>query len=372
MVKLPTEGRFSSTSGDFEVTGIKAINTSKKMLYYVSTEVSPLERNLYSVKFSGKSKKKITTAPGSHNVDVSPDGTYFFDRYSSVDSPSMVEFCSTDGKLKKDFTNNENVKNFLEEHVYAPKELFSFTTEDGQELDGYLIKPMNFNPDSTYPLLMDIYGGPGSQGVYNTFGTNGWHQWLAQQGFVIANINNRGNGGYGSSFEKIVHKQLGRQEAVDFVQTAKHLAGKPWIDGDRMAIRGHSYGGFMSAFTMVNHPGVFKASIVTAPNSDHRLYDCILTERLMGLIEENEKGYFESAVTTHAHQLEGKMLLVHSLMDENVHPQHTFQLVNAFIQAGKDVDLRIYPPGNHGVAYDMVSYILLMNQYTDFLVKHLK
>lgn len=359
------------TDGEFEVIGIKAIDPSKKTLYYVSTEESPLELNLYSIKFNGKSKKRITTAEGNHRVNVSPDGKYFFDQYSSVNAPSRAVLSSTDGKRTTDLTDNSRVDGFLEEHVYAPKELFSFTTSDGVELDGYLVKPIDFDPEKSYPLLLDIYGGPGSQGVYNTFGNNGWHQWLAQQGFVIASVNNRGNGGYGSAFEKIVHGQLGKIEAQDFVETATYLASKPWVDGERMAIRGHSYGGFMSSYTMVNHPGVFKASIVAAPNADHRLYDCILTERLMGLIEDNEEGYINSAVATHAGQLEGKMLLVHSLMDENVHPQHTFQLVRAFIDAGKDVDLRIYPPGDHGVAYDMVSYVLLMTQYTDFLMEHL-
>ncbi|MDA3823204.1 MAG: prolyl oligopeptidase family serine peptidase, partial [Bacteroidales bacterium] len=177
--------------------------------------------------------------------------------------------------------------------------------------------------------------------------------------------------GYGSAFEKIVHGQLGKYVAIDFVETAQFLAEKSWIDGDRMAIRGHSYGGYMSSFTMVNHPGVFKASIVAAPNADHRLYDCILTEKLMGLIEDNEEGYINSAVVTNADKLEGKMLLVHSLMDENVHPQHTFQLIKAFIDAGKDIDLKIYPPGNHSVAYNLPSYLLLMNQYTDYLKEKL-
>lgn len=359
------------TKGAFEVIGIKAIDPSKKTLYYVSTEESPLAHNLYSIKFNGKSKKRITSAEGNHSVDVSPNGKYYFDRYSSVHTPSKATFGSTNGKETTDLTDNSRVNGFLEEHVYAPKELFHFTTSEGVELDGYLVKPIDFDPEKSYPLLMDIYGGPGSQGVYNSFGTNGWHQWLAQQGFVIASVNNRGNGGYGSAFEKIVHGQLGKMEARDFVETANYLASKPWVDGERMAIRGHSYGGFMSSYTMVNHPGVFKASIVAAPNADHRLYDCILTERLMGLIEDNEEGYINSAVATNADQLEGEMLLVHSLMDENVHPQHTFQLVRAFIDAGKDVDLKIYPPGDHGVAYDMVSYVLLMTQYTDFLMEHL-
>jgi dipeptidyl-peptidase 4 len=360
------------TSGEYEVTGIKAIDTEKKTLYYLSTEVSPLARNLYSIKFNGKKKTRITQAEGSHRVDLSPDGKYFFDSYSDVNTPSQVDFSSTDGKSTVKIANGKNVEEYLETHDYAAKELFSFTNSDGVELEGFLIKPMNFDPSKKYPLLMSIYGGPGSQGVYNTFGTNGWQQWLAQEGFVIANVNNRGNSGYGSPFEKAVYGQLGKYESQDFVETAQHLAKNDWVDGENMAIYGHSYGGFMSSFTMVKHPGVFKVSLVAAPNCDQRLYDCILTERNMGLLEDNEAGYIESAVATHAANLEGKMLLVHSLMDENVHPQHTFQLVNAFNMAGKDVDLRIYPPGDHGVATDLTTYLLLQRQYTDYLMKYLK
>lgn len=331
-----------------------------------------MERNLFSIKFNGKKKTRITTAEGNHSVDVSPDGKYFFDSYSSVSQPRQVEFSSTDGELTVKIADNTSVNEYVDSHVYAPRELFTFTSSQGHSLDGYIIKPVDFDPEKSYPLLLAIYGGPGSQGVFNSFESNGFHQYLAQEGFIIVNVNNRGNGGYGSAFEKAVYGQLGKLEAQDFVETVQYLAQEPWVDGERMAIQGHSYGGFMSSFTMVNHPGVFKASIVAAPNSDHRLYDCILTERLMGLLEDNEQGYIESAVATNAANLEGKMLLVHSLMDENVHPQHTFQLVNAFIQAGKDVDLRIYPPGAHGVAYDMASYMLLMRQYFDYLTEHLK
>ena len=359
------------TSGNYEVTGIKAIDTGKEKLFYVSTEVSPLERNLYSIKFNGRGKKRMTSEPGNHSVNVSPDGKYFTDRYSSVETPAQVALKNSRGKTIELLADNKNVDQYLVSHFYAPRELFTFTTSEGHQLDGYLIKPADFDPEKSYPLLLDIYGGPGSQGVYNSFGTNGWHQYLAQEGFVVASVNNRGNGGYGAAFEKAVYGQLGKLEAMDFQETALYLAEKPWIDRKRMAIRGHSYGGFMSSFTMLNYPGLFKVSLVAAPNCDHRLYDCILTERLMGLIENNREGYENSAVANYAGNLEGKMLLVHSLMDENVHPQHTFQLVKAFIDQGKDVDLRIYPPGDHGVAYGLGSYLLLMQQYTDYLMKHL-
>lgn len=221
-------------------------------------------------------------------------------------------------------------------------------------------------------MVLSIYGGPGSQGVYNAFETNPFHQYLAQQGYLIVNVNNRGNGGYGAEFEKVVHEQLGTWESYDFVETAKYFAAKPWVDGERMAIQGHSYGGYMSSYTMLAHPGIFDVAIVAAPVTDQRLYDCILTESYMGLLDENLEGYEKSSVLTYAKNLEGNMLLVHSLMDDNVHPQNTFQLVKALNDAGKDFDLKIYPQGNHGIAYDLTSYLLLQQQYYDYLEEHLK
>jgi len=360
------------TSGRWEVKGIEAIDTDKEIIYYVSTEQAPTEQNLYSINFKGKRKERLTKASGNHRVNVSDNGKYFIDSYSDVNTPTEVLLMSTKGKEVEKLAENEQVVRYLDVHEYAHKEMFSFTTTDGQELDGYYIRPTDFDVNKQYPLMLDIYGGPGSQGVFNTFGTNAWHQWLAQEGFVVASVNNRGNGGYGYEFEKIVYRQLGKWESNDFVETARYLASLPWVDGQNMAIRGHSYGGYTSSYTMLTHPGVFKASVTAAPVTDHLYYDCILTERYMGLMDDNAEGYRQSAVITHAANLEGYLLLAHSLMDENVHPQHTFQLVNALNMAGKDFDLKIYPPGAHGLATDMTTYLLLMQQYTSYLQRHLK
>ena len=360
------------TKGSWEVTRVEAVDAGSNTIYYSSTEETPLERHLYAIDFKGKNKRKLTREPGRHRLEVAPNGKYFIDRYSSVDNPAKVQLWTPKGKLLKTFTENEGVKQFIEDYYYAKKELFSFTTSDGQELDGYLIKPPDFDPGKSYPLVLNIYGGPGAQSVYNQFATNSWEQYLAQQGYVVASVNNRGSGGYGSEFEKIVYKNLGYWESKDFVETAQYLAGQPWIDGSNMAIRGHSYGGYMSSYTMLNHPGIFKVALVGAPVTDWRLYDSIYTERYMGLIDENEEGYNRSSPTTAAAKLEGHMFIAHSAMDENVHLKNTMQLVKALIDHGKDHDLRIYPPGNHGVAYHGTSYVLLYSQYVDYLDRHLK
>ncbi|MCK5136935.1 MAG: S9 family peptidase [Bacteroidales bacterium] len=361
-----------ATEDEYDVVGIKAIDTKKKTLYYLSAEVSPMERNLFSVKFNGKGKQQITSAPGNHRVNVSPSGQYFIDSYSDIHTPSQIDLRDGKGELIKVLAGHERATSHLEEFEYASKELFTFTTSDGQQIDGCLIKPMNFDPDKSYPLLLDVYGGPGSQGVYNTFETSGWHQYLAQRGYVIANINNRGNGGYGRDFEKIVHKQLGKWETRDFAEAAEYLSKESWIDRERIGIMGHSFGGFSAGMSLLLHPEVFRAGIVTAAISDHMNYDCILTERLMGLIEENEEGYRNSSMVAQAGKLEGHILLVHSLLDDNVHPQNTFQLAKAMIDNGKSIDLKIYPPGTHGVAYDMNSRLFLYSEYLDWLEKYLK
>lgn len=361
------------TSGKWEVTNIYAINPKSKTIYYASTEVSPLERHLYAIGFNGKGKKKLTKEPGTHSISIGENGRYYIDRYSSIDTPTQVELWSTEGKMLKKLEDNAGVRAYVEQHAYAPKELFTFTTNDGQQLDGSLIKPLDFDPSKSYPLLLNVYGGPGAQGVYNSWESNGWVQWLAQQGYVIANVNNRGSGGYGAEFEKKVYLNLGEWEAHDFAETAKYLAETySWVDGAKVGIRGHSYGGYISALSILLHPDVFKVAIVGAPVTDWRLYDTIYTERYMGLLEDNEEGYIKGSPNTHAAKLEGKMLIAHSSMDENVHVQNTMQLVKALTDAGKDADLRIYPPGTHGVAYNGPSYVLLHKVYTDYLNTHLK
>lgn len=360
------------TEGDWEVTYVHAVDYDQKKVYFNSTEVSPLERHLYSVDFSGENKEKLTNVKGTHNITMGPNGRYYLDSYSNTETPTQVELRSTDGKLRKRLEDNASVKKYIQEHVYAAKELFSFTTTDGQKLDGSVIKPVNFDPEKQYPLIMTIYGGPGAQGVYNTFESSGWTQYLAQEGYVIVNVNNRGSGGYGSAFEKIVYKQLGKWEAHDFAETAKFMSEKPWVDGDNMAIRGHSYGGYMSSYTMFTHPEVFEVGIVGAPVTDWKLYDSIYTERYMGLLENNAEGYKQSAATTHADKLKGKLFVAHSTMDENVHVQNTMQMMTALARNGLDADLRIYPPGAHGVSFNSASYYLLYETYTEYLNRHLK
>lgn len=360
------------TKGDWEVTYVHTVDYRNNRIYYNSTEDSPLQRHLYSISFNGNNKMKHTKVEGTHNISMGSNGTYFINRYSNTTTPTQVELWSTREGRMKVLEDNQSVNDFIETHVYSPRELFSFTTTDGQQLDGYMIKPIDFDSTKSYPLLLNIYGGPGAQGVYNSWESSGWNQYLAQKGYVVVNVNNRGSGGYGADFEEIVYKQLGKWEANDFVETANYMAEKSWVDGDNMAIRGHSYGGYMTTYTLFTHPNVFKAGISTAPVTDWRLYDSIYAERYMGLMENNNAGYKQSASVTHAKNKDDALLLSHSTMDENVHVQNTMQLMTALTSNGLDTDLRIYPPGAHGVAFNTASYYLLYQTYTDYLEHHLK
>lgn len=362
------------TDGDWEVTNVFAVNSESERIFYESTEESPLERHLYGVQFDGSNRQKYSESPGFHSFNMGQDGRYYIDTWSNTETPTRVEIWTTEGEGSriKTLVDNKNVKEYTEEYNYSPRELFSFTNDEGVELDGYMIRPPDFSPDKAYPLIMMVYGGPGSQGVYNEFEINPWVQYLAQEGYVIANVNNRGSSGYGRDFEKSVYLNLGELEAADYAAAANHLAKNNWIDPSKIAIRGHSYGGYMAALSMVLYPDTYSVALAGAPVTDWRLYDTIYTERYMGLLEENEENYINSSVMAHARDFQGNMLVAHSSMDENVHIQNTMQLLTAFTNAGKDIDVRIYPPGAHGVAYNQQSYLLLHQVYTGYLNRHLK
>ncbi len=362
------------TKGPFTVTRVEAVNPRTKTLYFTSTEVSPLQRQLYAIGFDGTGKRRITQAPGTHDIDMSPDGRFFIDSWSSTTQPRQVELWSTagGGKKLKTLEDNAATSEWLKTHAYSPQENFSFTTSDGVRLDGSMIRPPDFDPSKKYPVLMSVYGGPGSQQVYDSWTSNGWDQYLAQHGYIVVGLNNRGTNNYSRDFMKVVYEHLGKWESNDFAEAAKWLASQPWVDSRHMAIQGTSYGGYSTVYTLLTHPGVFALGIANSPVTDWRLYDTIYTERYMGLLSDNEKGYEQSAAMPYADSLQAHLLLVHSAMDENVHPQNTMQLLTALTNAGKDVELRFYPPGAHGAAYNRESYVTMTEVYTNELCRWLK
>jgi len=360
------------TNGNWDVIKVLGIDPIGKTIYYTSAEASPLEEQLYSIKFDGTNEKRLSQAAGYHQFDMSPNCKFYIDTYSNVNQPRQVELWSTSGNMIKKLESNSSVEKFISTHLYSPKELFSFTTSDSVRLDCSMIKPFHFDSTKRYPVILTIYGGPESHSVYNSFESSGWDQYLAQEGYILVDVNNRGNANYGSAFEKIVYKKLGYWESHDFVETARYLARLPFVDSTKMAIMGTSYGGYSTVYTMLTHPGVFKVGIANSPVTDWRLYDDIYTERYMGLLSDNKEGYIKSDAMTYADSLRGKLLLFHSEMDDNVHPINTMQLLTALTNAGKDVDLRIFPPGAHGSAYSPQSLLLMLKIYDAYLNLYLK
>jgi dipeptidyl-peptidase-4 len=360
------------TSGPWNVIRVEAVDVESRTIYYTSAEESPLERQLYAVAFDGSGKRRISEGRGRHAFDVSPNGEFYLDRWSNTETPRQVELRSTNEGRLAVLEDNAATKRWTEDNAYSPAELFTFETSDGVRLDGSMIRPPGFDPSRAYPVVLSIYGGPGSQQVYDQFAGNGFDQYLAQQGYIVVGLNNRGSGNYGRDFMKMVYRRLGHWEANDFAEVGRYLASQPWVDGDRMAIMGTSYGGYTSIFTMLAHPDVFALGIANSPGTDWRIYDTIYTERYMGLLSENPEGYEASAVMSMAENLQGHLLVVHSGMDENVQPRQTMQLLTALTDAGKDAEFRFYPRGAHGAAYSLESFVLMQRVYEQTLCRFLK
>jgi len=364
------------THGEWSVIEIEGVDARARTIYYVSTEASPLQRQLYAIRFDGKDERRLTPEEGRHAVDMSPDTRYWLDTWSNVRQPRQVELWTTGGgpregaRMLKKLEDNAGVTTWLQTHVYAPMELFSFTASDGQKLDASIIRPPAFDSTRRYPVIFTVYGGPGAQGVYDVFGESGLAQWYAQEGYLVVNVNNRGSGNYGSAFEKVVYRHLGQWEAHDFAEAARYLMRQRWVDTAHIAIMGTSYGGYSTLFTMVSYPDLFTVGIANSPPTDWRLYDSIYTERYMALLGDNLAGYDSSSVLLRVNRLNKErqhLLLIHSMMDDNVHPQNTLQLLTALTNAGVDASLRIYPPGRHGAAYNLPSALLIQQVEDEYL-----
>jgi dipeptidyl-peptidase 4 len=355
------------TRGAWNVTRIEGTDAPRQIVYFTSTNPSPLERQLWRVNFDGSGLRRITTAAGRHEINMSPDARYFIDTWSSTTQPRQVELWSTaNGKLRT-IEGNAATVDFLATHEYRAPELFTFTTSDGVKIDASMIKPASFDPSKRYPVVFAIYGGPGSQGVYDDFSPSGWNQWLSQNGYIVVDVNNRGTNNYGREFMKVVYKQLGKYESHDFAEAAAYLKTLPFVDGRHIAIAGGSYGGYSTMYTMEMYPDVFSIGMSNSGVADWRLYDSIYTERYMSVLGDNTAGYEQSSVVVNAPKLQGHLLMIHSMMDDNVHPQNTMQLFTAFTNAGKDIEARIYPPGHHGAAYNAESAFLISEVEFNFL-----
>ncbi|MGF1636248.1 MAG: S9 family peptidase [Cyclobacteriaceae bacterium] len=358
------------TKGEFEVDKLIGIDEKQKTIYYTSTEVSPLERHLFSIKTDGTGKKQITKGSGVHAIDLSSDCKYFVSDFSSATmAPSQTLYTNT-GKKLRILIDNEKLLRKSKEKGMVKSESFQLETEDGHILHGYILKPSNMEANKEYPLLMHVYGGPGVQKVINKWEGINWHQYLVQEGYVVACVDNRGTDGRGIEFKHKTYGQMGKYELEDQVMAAKYLGNLPYIDASRIAIWGSSYGGYMSSLALFVVPEVFKAAIAVAPVTNWRFYDTIYTERYLGLPNENPGGYDDYAPLSHTENLEGALLLIHGTGDDNVHFQHTIELQDALIKSNKQFETFIYPNRNHSISGGNTRHHMYLKM-TDFLKRSL-
>ena len=363
------------TSGtDWEVTELVSVDEKNKLVYYLSTEGGYLNRSFWSVSFDGKKKSKLSKEIGWHSINMSEDAQFYIDYYSNSNQPLTVSLFKTKGNtLVKVLENNEALKKKLEEYGVTNKEFFTYQSADGTtNLDGYFVKPKNFDATKNYPVLVFQYSGPRAPQVANSFGGSNyyWFQMLAQKGVLVAVVDTRGSQVRGEKFVKMTYKQLGKYELEDLLAAAKHLGALNYIDENRIGIHGWSYGGYMTSLVMTKGSGVYKLGIAGAPVTNWRFYDTIYTERLMQTPQLNASGYDDNSPTTHAAKLKGEFLLIHGTGDDNVHFQNSVALEDALINAGKQFRSFYYPDQAHGFRGGVVRKHL-NTQMTDFILEKL-
>ncbi|QNK76411.1 S9 family peptidase [Winogradskyella sp. PAMC22761] len=356
------------TKGDWEITDYYGFNEKANTIYFQSTENGSINRDVYSIKLNGKSKKRLTEKTGTNSASFSADFTYFINTFSSATTPyAYTLHQSKSGKLIKNIKDNKSLTEQLDGYVMSEKE-FSTISINGNDLNMWTIKPKDFDATKEYPLFMYQYSGPGSQQVANHWnGSNDyWYQMLAQEGYIIVCIDGRGTGFKGADFKKVTQNELGKYEVEDQIAAAKQLGQLDYIDASRIGIWGWSYGGFMSSNALFKGNDVFKMAIAVAPVTSWRFYDSIYTERYMTTPQENPSGYDENSPINHVDQLKGDFLLIHGSGDDNVHVQNTMRMVEALVQADKQFEWMIYPDKNHGI-YGGNTRLHLYKKMTNFI-----
>ncbi|HLA54471.1 MAG TPA: S9 family peptidase [Flavobacterium sp.] len=361
------------TKGKWEVTNYYGFDEKTKTVFYQSVENGSINRDIYRIGLDGKNKVRLSSATGTNDATFSPNFQYYINKFSSATQPTA--FALNDAKTGKpvqSIVNNDALAEKLKAYNLPAKEFFVLTTEKGNQLNAWILKPKDFDPSKKYPVFMYQYSGPGSQQVNNDWNNSDdyWFQMLAQQGYIVACVDGRGTGFKGADFKKMTQKQLGKYEVEDQIDAAKVIGNYPYVDKTRIGIWGWSYGGFMSANCILKGNDVFKMAIAVAPVTNWRFYDSIYTERYMETPQENASGYDDNSPINFADKLKGKFLLIHGSADDNVHVQNSMQMMEALIQANKQFDSQIYPDKNHGI-FGGKTRIQLYNKMTDFIKQNL-
>lgn len=360
------------TKGKWEVTAFYGVDEKSGQVYYQAAEQSPLERQVYSVGLNGKNKQVLAGASGWNSAQFSSTFDYFIVTHATANKPATYIVYDKKGRRLRVVEDNKDLREQQMAYNTSNVEFFSFTTGDDVELNGWMIKPKDFKANREYPLFMTLYGGPGSQKVTdNWMGMNyWWYQMLADQGYIVACIDNRGTGARGEEFKKMTYLKLGHYETIDQIEAAEYLGGQPYVDASRIGVFGWSYGGYLSSLCLLKGNEVFKAAIAVAPVTNWKWYDTIYTERYMRTYKENKEGYRDNSPVYFADRLKGDYLLIHGMGDDNVHFQHTAEMANALIAANKQFDTYYYPNRNHGI-YGGNTRLHLYQKMTNFLAESL-
>lgn len=335
------------TQGKFEVKSFLGWDEKSNTFYYVSNEGSPLRTAVW--KTDGKGRKTcLSQKEGTNNAMFSAGMKYFINFFNNTETPTEVTINDNNGKTIATLMDNADLKAKVAGMKMPEKEFFTFTTPEGYELNGWMMKPVDFDPSKKYPVLMFQYSGPGSQQVLDTWSVS-WETYMATQGYIAVCVDGRGTGGRGAAFEKCTYLSIGVKEADDQVSAAKYLATLPYIDKDRIAIWGWSYGGYMTLMSMSQGSNVFKAGIAVAAPTDWRFYDTVYTERFMRTPQENKEGYDKASAINRIDKLHGKLLMVHGTADDNVHYRNMAEYCEELVQHDKSCDMQIYTNRNHNI-----------------------
>ena len=363
------------TKGEFEVKDFFGWDRKTNEFYYTSNEGSPLRTAVYKIDAKGK-KTKLSTRTGTNTALFSTDMTYYINTFSSIDTPTLITLNNNKGKELVTLVDNKQLKSQLAGLNMPQKEFFTFTTSQGVELNGWMMKPSNFDPNKKYPVIMHQYSGPGSQQVLDRWGIGSFSDggmfeaYMCDKGFIMVCVDGRGTGGRGAAFEKCTYMSIGVKEATDQAEAAKYLGTLPYIDGKRIGIWGWSYGGYNTLMSMSEGSGAFKAGVAIAAPTDWRFYDTVYTERFMRTPKENGDGYNASSAINRIGQLKGDLLLIHGSADDNVHFQNFMEYNEALVQADKQFETQIYTNRNHSIAGGNTRNHL-MNRVADFFLRKL-
>jgi dipeptidyl-peptidase 4 len=343
------------TSGKWDVIEFKGFDESKNTLYYVSTENGAINRDVYSIKLNGKDKKRLSTQNGFTDFDFTNGFKYYISNYSNANTPNVHELHSIDGKLIKILENNENLRNKMKNYTLSTRDFFKFKTSEGIELNGWMMKPHNFDSTKKYPVYMFAYNGPGSNECNNSWDPFEyfWHNLLNQEGYLVVCVDGRGTLGRGREFKHSTYMQLGKLETIDQLEAAKYMGALPYVDKSRIGFQGWSYGGYMAALMITKGADLIKTAVSVAPVTNWKYYDNIYTERFMRKPQDNASGYEDNSPVNFVKQIKGNYLLIHGSTDDNVHLQNSMEMAAAMVKYNIPFEYMVYPNKNHGIAGGM-------------------